>query len=106
AGWYCVVQQVTDRDAICAKPLLSGATWYGIGPQETLTVRLITRRSWVQIPPPPPTEVPGERPFSTLRGGPLPCPDGQTSTVISTVRPGTRCACRVRRDTSGDGGPG
>src|SRR3546814_7704626 len=42
---------------IFKKVLLSGTTWYGIGCNGTPTIGLITRRSLVQIQPPPPTAV-------------------------------------------------
>ena len=42
-------------------------------PTPTLTVPLITRRSQVQILPPPPI-APGQRPFPLRRGGPRPLP--------------------------------
>src|SRR5690606_32485871 len=44
-------------------------------------------------------EVPGERPFSRDRGGPLPCPSSQISTAFSTVRPGIDHAAPVRSAT-------
>jgi len=41
------------------------------GVLQTATISLITRRSWVQIPPPPPI-APGQRPFPEVRKGPPP----------------------------------
>ena len=86
AGWDWLVRSGTDWHVECAKPHLRGTGRHRTGRESSLTIRLITRRSQVQILPPPPSKVPGQRPFSRDRGGPLSCPDTQISTVFSTVR--------------------
>src|SRR5215207_6013634 len=73
---------MADRYIICVKPQLSGTVWYGIGPNGTLTVGLITRRSQVQILPPPPTNM-------QVRAGaqaPALCLSGPTSNGSSNAR--------------------
>lgn len=69
-----------------AKRQLNDIVRYEASPVDMARKHLITRRSRVQILPPPPSKVPGQRPFSDNRGGPLSCPDDQISTVCSTLR--------------------
>ncbi len=54
AGRDWLVRSGTDWHVECAKPQLRGTRRYGTGRQERLGI-LITRRSQVQILPPPPT---------------------------------------------------
>jgi hypothetical protein len=54
------------------------------GVLEAPTISLITRRSQVQILPPPPTEIPGQRPFSRDRRWPLSCSKSAASDGVST----------------------
>jgi len=56
AGRYRLVRSDTDRYVECAKAQPSDTRWDRTGPGEKPDIRLITRRSWVQIPPPPPTK--------------------------------------------------
>ena len=55
AGRYRLVRSDTDRYVECAKAQPSDTRWDRTGPGEKPDIRLITRRSQVQILPPPPT---------------------------------------------------
>ena len=83
AAGYELVGSGTDRDVECANCLLSGTAWDAMAWDVTPGLTLITRRSWVQIPSPPPTKRHVRRGFpqrgapSLLRGG------GRTSALVS-----------------------
>ena len=55
AGREWLVRSGTDRYVECAKPQPRGTRRDRTGPRERQTIRLITRRSQVQILPPPPS---------------------------------------------------
>ena len=74
----------TDRDRRCAKAQLSGTIRYKPRRAGSLTNGLITRRSQVQILPPPPTEVQVRGPFRRRRG-PL-CLSLESLATVTTAR--------------------
>ena len=57
AGRYRLVRSGTDRCVECAKPQPRGTKRDTTGPRDTLSFMLITRRSQVQILPPPPSRM-------------------------------------------------
>ena len=70
AGRDWLVRSGTDWHVECAKPQLRGTRRYGTGRQERLGIGLITRRSQVQILPPPPTKHQVRGLFGEIREGP------------------------------------